>query len=82
MAISGGGLITHNERVAMLVDSASEQLKRVAEHIRQRGTEEIIHDIAAFAQRRPAVFIGAAFLVGVGIGRFLKSSAQPFDVVG
>ena len=28
----------------------------------------------AFARRRPAVFIGGAFLIGIGIARFLKAS--------
>lgn len=80
MAING--LIAHNESLAALVDGASEQLQRVAQYIRRRGTEELIHDVVIFAKHRPAIFIGGAFLLGVGIGRFLKSSAEPIDVVG
>ena len=36
----------------------------------------MLDDLNSFARRRPAVFIGGAFLVGLGLARFLKSSAD------
>jgi len=32
--------------------------------------------VHAFARRRPALFIGGAFLVGLGLARFLKASSD------
>jgi hypothetical protein len=55
---------------------AGDQMRRFADEIRQRGVGEMLDDVHAFARRRPALFIGGAFLVGIGIARFLKSSAD------
>ncbi len=48
-------------------------------NIRERGVADMMDDVDAFARRRPALFIGGAFLVGLGIARFLKSSADRGD---
>jgi hypothetical protein len=68
-----------NETLAQYVDVASDQLRSFADQIRQRGVNEILDDVNQFARRRPALFIGGAFLLGIGIARFLKSSADRGD---
>ena len=65
-----------NETLASYVDTASEQMKKFADAIRERGVADMLDDVHAFARRRPALFIGGAFLIGIGIARFLKSSAE------
>jgi hypothetical protein len=72
---AGDELRTENEALAAYVDSASDQLRRFADHIRQKGVADMMDDLHGFARRRPALFIGGAFLVGIGLARFLKSSA-------
>jgi hypothetical protein len=72
-------LRNENEALASYVDMASDQMKAFAEQIRQRGVGEMIDDVGQFARRRPALFIGGAFLVGLGIARFLKSTADHGD---
>jgi hypothetical protein len=69
-------LRNENEVVAQYVDMASDQLRRFADQIRQKGVTDMLDDVHNFARRRPALFIGGAFLVGLGIARFLKSSAE------
>jgi hypothetical protein len=69
-------LRNENETLASYVDMASDQVKRIADQIRQKGVEDMIDDVHLFARRRPALFIGGAFLVGLGIARFLKSSSD------
>ena len=64
-----------NETVAQYVDMASDQLRRFANHIRERGVSDMFDDVNRFARRNPAVFIGGAFLLGIGIARFMKASA-------
>lgn len=73
---AGAELRGENEAVAEYVDMASDQLKRLADQIRQKGVTEMLDDVQDFARRRPALFIGGAFLVGIGIARFIKSSAD------
>jgi len=69
-------LRNENETLASYVDMASDQMKRVADQIRQKGVADLIDDVQVFARQRPALFIGGAFLVGLGLARFLKSSAD------
>ena len=73
---AGNELRTENEALASYVDMASDQMKRFADTIRQKGVTDMLDDVHAFARRRPALFIGGAFLVGLGIARFLKASAD------
>ena len=73
---AGNELRSENEAIAGYVDQASEQLRRFADQIRQKGVADMLDDVHNFARRRPALFIGGAFLVGLGIARFLKSSAD------
>jgi ClpP class serine protease len=65
-----------NETLASYVDMASDQMRRVANQIRERGVADMMDDVNAFAQRRPTLFVGVAFVLGIGLARFLKSSAR------
>ena len=69
-------LRNENEALASYVDMASDQMRRLAEQIRQRGVADMLDDVSEFAHRRPAVFIGGAFLLGLTLARFMKSSAD------
>jgi hypothetical protein len=73
---AGNELRGENEALASYVDMASDQMKRFADQIRERGVADMMDDVNQFARRRPALFIGGAFLVGLGIARFLKSSGD------
>ena len=73
---AGNELRTENEALASYVDMASDQLRRFADQIREKGVADMMDDVHNFARRRPALFIGGAFLIGLGIARFLKSSAE------
>lgn len=76
---AGNELRSDNEALASYVDMASDQMRQFAEHIRQKGVADMLDDVHGFARRRPALFVGGAFLVGLGLARFLKSSADRRD---
>lgn len=76
---AGNELRGENDALASYVDMASDQMRRFADQIRERGVVDMMDDVSQFARRRPALFIGGAFLVGLGIARFLKSSAERGD---
>jgi len=57
-------------------DKAAEQIERFANYLQQKDVEEIIYDVEQFARRRPNVFLGAAFALGMLGSRFLKSSSR------
>lgn len=58
------------------VGKAAEQLDRLAHYIQTADPGEVADNIRNFARQRPAVFIGAAFALGVIGARFLKSSRR------
>ena len=58
------------------VGKAAEQIDRLANYIQSADPGEVVDNIEQFARRRPAVFIGAAFALGVIGARFLKSSGR------
>ena len=61
----------------MLADyagKAADQLEQFSTRLGERELTELMDDGKRFARRQPALFVGAAFAVGVVAARFLKSS--------
>ncbi|MFL6280988.1 MAG: hypothetical protein ACJ731_12810 [Vicinamibacterales bacterium] len=63
-----------HETIASYIDQAANQLERFSTHLRDKDAGELVRDAQQFAKRRPAVFIGSAFAIGLLGARFLKSS--------
>jgi hypothetical protein len=60
--------------VARIAESAADNLQRFSDSLRNRDLDSLLRDAESFAKRQPAVFIGAAALVGFLAVRFLKAS--------
>ena len=58
-----------------LVDQAVDRLDRAAEYLETRSLPNLMSDLGDFARREPALVFGGAFLAGIALGRFLKSSS-------
>ncbi len=70
------------EQAGPLVDyaeQAAEWLDNCASHIEERGVEGLATDVVDFARRRPAVFLAGAAVVGLGVGRLIRSGAVSSD---
>ena len=63
------------DSIGQYADQAAEQVERFSNYLSEKDSEELINEVEDFARNRPAVFLGAAFLVGAAAARFLKSSA-------
>jgi len=63
-----------HDTIANYIDQAANQLERLSTSIRDKDVGELVRDAQQFARRRPAVFIGSAFAIGLLSARFLKSS--------
>lgn len=61
--------------IASYAETFANELDGLTSYVRDRDLERIAADAEDFARRRPALFLGAAFLLGVGLARFFKSSA-------
>jgi len=64
----------NQDAIAQYIERAADQLEQFSTRLRQRDVNELVEDVQQFARRQPAVFIGAAFAVGMVAARFLKSS--------
>jgi hypothetical protein len=60
--------------VAQYVEQAADRIEQFSSRLRDRDLGDLMRDADRFARRQPAVFIGAAFMVGVLAARFFKSS--------
>jgi hypothetical protein len=63
-----------HDTVARYVEQATEQLDRITRRLKEKDIGELLEDAQQLARRQPAVFVGAAFALGLFGARFLKSS--------
>lgn len=72
---STGRLREHkHDTAAQYVEKAADQIDRLTNRLRQKDVGELVQDAQRLARRRPALFIGGAFALGLVGARFLKSS--------
>ncbi len=67
-----GPLVDYAEQAATWLDST-------ASYLEERGIEGLAVDIADFARRRPGVFLAGAAVLGLGVGRLIRSGAVSTD---
>jgi hypothetical protein len=65
---------TDDPTVGTYVERVADQLDRAAGYLDRSDVDSLVDGVERFARRNPALFIGAAFAVGVLGARFLKSS--------
>lgn len=65
-----------DHRVADLTQVAADRLDAVAEYLRQRDLGTLASDLSQAARRRPVLFYGGLFAIGVAASRFLKASSH------
>jgi hypothetical protein len=63
-----------NQTIARYGDQIAEQIEGVSSYLDQHSIDDVLNDIQNFARRQPAVFLGGAFMLGIMVGRFLRSS--------
>jgi hypothetical protein len=69
----------HHETVASYIEQAADQIDRLSQNLKNKDVGELVSDAQRMARRRPALFVGSAFAVGLAGARFFKSS-PPDDV--
>jgi hypothetical protein len=60
--------------LAEYVERAADQLDRFSDRLENKDVGELYRDAQAMARRRPMMFIGTAFAIGLVGARFFKSS--------
>ncbi|MCL4298524.1 MAG: hypothetical protein KJ077_22495 [Anaerolineae bacterium] len=65
-----------NGMIAQYADKAAEQVDRFSSYLEERDIDQLLGDAENFARSKPELFLGGAFLVGLLVGRFIKSSGE------
>jgi hypothetical protein len=62
--------------------TASSHLRTTADRIREHEAAELARSVTRFAQDRPLLFIGGAFVLGLGLGRLLQGERDYDGTLG
>jgi hypothetical protein len=65
-----------HETIAQYVEQSANQLEQFSSRLKEKDVSELLRDAQDLAKKRPAVFIGSAFAIGLIGARFLKSSRE------
>jgi hypothetical protein len=65
-----------HETIAQYVEQAADQLERFANRLKDKNVGDLAREAQDLARRRPAIFIGSAFALGLLATRFIKSSSD------
>ena len=63
-----------HDTVARYVEQVTDQLDRITRRLKEKDIGELLEDAQQLARRQPAMFVGAAFALGLFGARFFKSS--------
>ncbi len=63
-------------------DNAANQVERFSGYLRETDVDQMLAEARSFAQRKPALFLSGATVLGFLGARFLKSSAQDGGFAG
>ena len=61
---------------AKLADRAAEQTEKVGSYMKDKGPDEMLHDVEEFGRQRPWAVLAGGLVVGVAAARFLKASSR------
>jgi hypothetical protein len=64
------------EGIGRFVDQTADRVQRVSNYLQNTDVSEMVDRTEGFARRRPALFLGGAFALGLLGARFLKSSRR------
>ena len=59
-----------------LSKTAGSRLQLTADQMREHDAAQLARSLARFAQDRPLLFIGGAFVLGLGVGRLLSTGDE------
>ncbi|MGN6201211.1 MAG: hypothetical protein ACTHNY_02245 [Solirubrobacterales bacterium] len=61
---------------AKLADRAAEQTEKVGSYLKDKGPDEMLHDVEDFGRQRPWAVLAGGLVLGVAAARFLKASSR------
>lgn len=65
--------------ITQYIDRAASQVEQFSNYLQRSDMGQLVDDVEHFARRRPALFLGGVFALGMLGARFLKSSRQQLN---
>ena len=62
--------------LAGYTNQVASQVEKVAGYLKENDVDALAQDVQSYARQNPALFIGGAFVLGLALARFLKSSER------
>ena len=66
----------HQEGLSRYVSEIADSVSSIAGSLRHKSVDELVHEVGAIARKNPTLFLAGSVAVGLGIGRFARSSAK------
>lgn len=66
----------HQEGLSRYVGEIAESVSSIANSLRHKSVDELVHDAESIARKNPTLFLAGSLAVGLGIGRFARASSK------
>ena len=66
--------------IAHYAETVADRLDQAADYVQASDIGTLLRDVETAARRRPEIFFGGMFIVGLALSRFLKASNQRDDI--
>ncbi len=66
----------NQQGLSRYVTEIADSVASVANSLRNKSVDELVHDVEATARKNPALFIAGSVAIGLAIGRFARASAR------
>jgi hypothetical protein len=68
--------ISEQGTVADYSEQVASQIERLSSFLGERDVDQLLGDAETYARRHPELFLGGALVLGLLVGRFIKSSGE------
>lgn len=69
----------NHEKLSSYVNDMASYVGNMADSLRNRSADDLVHDAKSMARKNPTLFIAGGIALGLGIARIAKSGAQGAD---
>jgi ElaB/YqjD/DUF883 family membrane-anchored ribosome-binding protein len=74
---TGNQIRQQSPEIAGIADTGAQRVDDLSMYLRQHDARDILDDAEQFARRQPALVLGGGLVVGLVLGRLLRSGAEP-----
>ncbi|MEA2519651.1 MAG: hypothetical protein QOF49_1731 [Chloroflexota bacterium] len=74
---TGGQMRESRPEIAGVTDTVAERVEQLSSYLREHDAQEVLSEAERLARRQPALVVGGGLVVGLLIGRLLRSGAEP-----